>query len=681
MLNRFKIGTKLTAGFMLVLLLLIIVAGVGYYALNADAKTTEYLSLIQSNQSNLTLIRQHLLRAQLQAAKGALYDDPSYEKARQDIDTEIYAVAEILKQNMVTEENQQDILALIDAYKKFANEDSRYYRAAEKFTEAENKLIEAGRVATERIQNSIDGFVNALNETKREDADEKDRLVKLIMQLEHAMTGLSDLRRGYYRMKSQSSLEEQKKEAATMQEEGEVLVTELKEFRQNVIDPERQRVADEAIAAVVGWIADVKECIENLIIEGETVVEQDQLSSTIAELAARMMERMKDVTHKTEAETEANDYRIRSFMVATTIIAVIIGLILSFVLTHNIGTGVHAVVEEIKHIATTGDLGPELPSSYYLARKDEVGDLAYSIHMVLEEFRNVAKMAEALASGDWRNEIAERSDVDLMNKDMNSMLGRVNDTLREIGENVKQVATGAGEVSTAAQNLSNGAQESAASLEEISASMHEIAGQTKTNAESATRARDLAHQASKAATDGQGAMQEMTSAMDRITKNSAEIQRVIKVIDDIAFQTNLLALNAAVEAARAGQHGKGFAVVAEEVRNLAARSAKAAQETSDLIAKSGKEIETGGEVTARTASMLNSIVEQVKQTTDIVAGIAVASNEQAQGVNQISIGLSQIDMVTQQNTASAQESASAANEMSSMAVNLQKLVAQFKLRT
>jgi methyl-accepting chemotaxis protein len=174
-------------------------------------------------------------------------------------------------------------------------------------------------------------------------------------------------------------------------------------------------------------------------------------------------------------------------------------------------------------------------------------------------------------------------------------------------------------------------------------------------------------------------MQSMTEAMKRITSNSSEIQRVIKVIDDIAFQTNLLALNAAVEAARAGQHGKGFAVVAEEVRNLAARSAKAAKETSELIAKSGHEIEKGDEVATHTADVLNTIVEQIKQTTDLVAGIAIASNEQAQGVNQVSIGLQQIDSVTQQNTAAAEQSASAANEMTGMAASLQQRVAQFKL--
>ena len=417
------------------------------------------------------------------------------------------------------------------------------------------------------------------------------------------------------------------------------------------------------------------------VMERLTVIEKSlvDLNEDATRQLTDMLKDMEKIDKKANENLATDSERARTLAIGVALTIFLLALVFAFFIGRSFSAPILRGVTILRGIAEQGDLSVEIPNEI-IRRKDEIGDLANAASLILNDYKAVEGMAGLLADGDWRINVKEKSELDTLNQNLGKMLQQVNHALLEINESVKQVNTGAGEVSSAAQTLSSGAQESAASLEEITASMSEISSQTKQNAQSASQARDLAQEATKAATQGQEAMQEMTGAMERITSNSSEIQRVIKVIDDIAFQTNLLALNAAVEAARAGTHGKGFAVVAEEVRNLAARSAKAAQETTELISKSGQEIDNGGAVASKTAEVLNTIVDQIRQTTDLVAGIAVASNEQAQGVAQITTGLQQIDAVTQQNTAAAEESASAANEMSGMATNLQNLVAKFKLR-
>ena len=243
-----------------------------------------------------------------------------------------------------------------------------------------------------------------------------------------------------------------------------------------------------------------------------------------------------------------------------------------------------------------------------------------------------------------------------------------------LNEGADQVNDASAQVSMASQQLAEGAGEQASSLEETSSALEEMAAMTRTNADNAKQANELAGAAQNNAAQGDQTMQQLNDAMTAINDSSGQISKIIKVIEEIAFQTNLLALNAAVEAARAGEHGKGFAVVAEEVRNLAQRSAQAARDTTNLIEGSVTRAKEGTTVADSAGQALQAIVGDVTKVAELLNGITQASQEQAQGVEQVNTAVSEMDKVTQQNAAGAEESASAAEQLSAQAQTVKGMV-------
>ena len=357
-------------------------------------------------------------------------------------------------------------------------------------------------------------------------------------------------------------------------------------------------------------------------------------------------------------------------------------------IVEGINLTLDAVIEPVKEASAVlqemakGNLKVRVNGNYQGNHAEIKNRLNLSLETIQGYIEEISYILTEMSQGNLDVEITSdyQGNFIRIKHSINQVVCSFNEMIGDLYHAAEQVAAGSSQVSDSSQGLSQSTTEQASTVEEISTLVTMIATQTKQNAENATQANELALAAKENAKVGNGQMQAMLKSMEEINESSANISKIIKVIDEIAFQTNILALNAAVEAARAGQHGKGFAVVAEEVRNLAARSASAAKETTSMIEGSIKKTELGTKIAQDTAAALDKIVAGVTRTTQLVGEIAVASNEQATGIAQINQGISQVSEVTQSNTATAEQGAAASKELSGQAQVLKTMVNRFKIK-
>jgi methyl-accepting chemotaxis protein len=259
----------------------------------------------------------------------------------------------------------------------------------------------------------------------------------------------------------------------------------------------------------------------------------------------------------------------------------------------------------------------------------------------------------------------------IVRREINRPIDRI---VGELGQGAEDVAAAASQMASAGQALAAHSSEQAASLQETTASLEEMSSMTQQNAGHAREADRLMQEANGVVAKVALSMDKLKGAMADISRSSEETSRIIRTIDEIAFQTNLLALNAAVEAARAGEAGAGFAVVAEEVRSLALRAAEAARSTAGLIEGTVKTIQLGATVVTGADGEFNDVAGRTRKVGELLREITAASDQQAQGIEQINRAVAEMDKTVQQNAAGAEQSAGAANEMNAQAGRVKAIV-------
>lgn len=456
------------------------------------------------------------------------------------------------------------------------------------------------------------------------------------------------------------------------------------QLEKSAVSPDEDLLIDQAKQATMAFIQDGKRHVQSLknVKKNERYQSYGEYHKSATPLAVQSRKIFPKVIELKDGQTEVGlaeleqniDSQLSMIYVAVPSLLLLLGGVFVF-LNRSISTPLDRLTLMADEIRK-GNLDTRLE----LNSKDEIKMLADAMNQMAATLTQRAELADAVADGDLTDDITPLSDKDRLGFAYQKMFMSLNDSLNKVHLVSSEIDKKSVQISDASQLLSQGATESAASLEEITSSLDELSGRTKLNAQNANQVNALSGEAKSVAEAGNEKMQQMVSAMEDINEAGQNINKIIKVIDEIAFQTNLLALNAAVEAARAGQHGKGFAVVAEEVRNLAARSAKAASETEELIAGSVEKTQNGAKIANETELALQEIFSSVSKVSDIAGEIATASNEQAEGISQISEGLGQIDKAVQMNTATAEESSSAAQELSQQASELVHMLSQYRLK-
>lgn len=700
-LNNLRIGTKITAGYVAVLLLTAIVSGI---TITQSTYVNAQVAHITGPETDELLVLKEI-DAQVSPTRLAIKQYITYQRPNdlQGARGAAGVLQDVLNDadGKVSDPARRALLAKIQS-------DFKDYMAA--FDEIAG-IIDTRQKTLRGVMDTqgalVDEKLEALNDLLVQDGN-----VQALDASGVAMWTLNEMRMSVFRYLLEGD-EERAQEVTDFYQKGLQAFATLEPLLKDAgaLSANRRQLAADARAAFQAYAGAFEPLRADYVRQSQLVTTKvDALGADMLDNANALDDPIGDEFKAAGAAISLLARQTITLVVVITLAAVLVGAALAVLITRNI-TGPLSNLVEAANLIAQGDLagiGAQRVHGPATQRRDEIGEMGRAFGSMVDNYiQPLADKARCMANGDLTVDVKPHSERDELGTAFGQMVVGLRRIAARLREATSNITTATSQISAATSQHTATASEQAAAVAETTSSVEEVRQTAEQSAERAQAVSDMAAsslaladqgiQAIRKTEDGMLGLKEQVRTIAEtilaLSEQTQQIGEIIATVNDIADQSNLLALNAAMEAARAGDAGRGFAVVASEVRNLADQSRQAtgqvrgilgdiqkAANTAVMVTEQGtKQAEGSVELTRTTAESMRAIREHTQRVNQAAQQIAASARQQLAGMDQISRAVENINVGASQSQAGMRQVEQAAHSLNDLAGQLAQAVQQYRV--